>query len=68
MKKEYVIVGDNNFWYAQGFTIKEGKARLKEIAKKIKKGDRYDLADDENLPEPETLYLYVGEEAGRIDL
>jgi hypothetical protein len=67
--QEFVIVGDNNYWYAQGMTdktLKQAKQSLKLTAKAIKNGSPF--ADDEQLPEPATLYLYVGKEVARINL
>lgn len=65
--REFVIVGDNNYWYAQGQTksdLKQARQSLKLTAKAIKKGSPF--TDIEQMPEPSMLYLYVGEEVARL--
>ena len=67
MKKEYIIVGDNNFWYASCIeTLKEAKAQVKEIMKNGKAGYGCALCDQEPCCEPETLYIYEAKEIKQI--
>jgi len=57
-KKTYIVVGSNNFWYAQ-FTVKPEVLPecIEEIIEKIKDGD---YQDDKK---PETLRAYeVGDD------
>ena len=64
-KKEFIIVGDNNFWYAQGFTdkkLKQAYQSLKLVAKAIKKRDR----SEDDIYEVNVLHLFVGEEVERL--
>lgn len=71
VQKEFIIVGDNNFWYAHGHTgldLKQAKKDLKIVVKALKKNDRHGIADDESFAVAERLYLFVGEEVDRADL
>jgi hypothetical protein len=50
-KKEYIIVGSNNFWYASGLdTLKEVKEELEYIQRNWKRF--------KNEYKPELLYVY----------
>lgn len=56
-KKTYIILGDNNFWYAAQFDVsrKEAQKELARIKREIKKG----VGDRFNEPsEASELYLY----------
>lgn len=69
-EKEFIIVGDNNYWYAQGHTksdLKQAKQSLKMLAKLLKKKGSV-WANDEQMPEPSMLYLYVGVEVDRLKI
>ena len=49
IKKKYIIVGDNNFWYGttHEITEKELQVELKYYKKAIKRGDFMDSIDKE---------------------
>lgn len=69
IEKEFVIVGDNNYWYAQGRTgsdLKQVRQSLRLTARGIKAGGVF--ADDEQLPQPSMLYVFVGEEVARMEV
>lgn len=56
MKKEYILVGSNNFWYALCTSLKEARNRKKEIL-----DGETGYADPEtgHTPEiPEEVYVY----------
>lgn len=61
--KEYIIVGDNNFWYSffQAKTKAQIKAEIKEV-KKLLKNKQY---DDNNCCQ---LYVYEAKEIERIEV
>ncbi len=71
MKKQYIIVGSNNFWYAMCDSLKEAQAEAKKI---IKYKDRFDegnpnYCDEESSHHPFTpneLYIYEALEVKRI--
>lgn len=67
MKKEYQIIGSNNFWYASCLTsMKEVKEQVEHVKKY-----HHTYADPEtgHHPEtPETLYVYLAEEIKRIEI
>jgi hypothetical protein len=54
MKKQYVIVGDNNFWYStfEASTQDEIDSQVKFIRESIGEGS------DMNLPEATKLFVY----------
>lgn len=59
-KKEYIIVGSNNFWYSSKLdTLKEVKEELKYIQ------EHWDLFESEY--KPEILYVYEVKEIQKID-
>lgn len=70
MKKEYLIIGDNNFWYASCIgSLKKAQQQAREI--KDKDSDSHygcALCNREPCCEPETIYIYKAEEIKRIEL
>lgn len=65
MKKVYLIIGSNNFWYAQHTNKREAIAEAKEIAN----GDMTGFEDPEtgHVPEqPEQCYVYEAYEVERV--
>jgi hypothetical protein len=58
MKKKYIIVGDNNYWYATTdlITKKELEAEIKRIKKEIKMGP--DMFSPQPGSEPTELFAY----------
>ena len=59
MKKEYLIIGDNNHWYASGITsLKIAREELKDI-----KENQIVFND-----EPEKFYIFKAEEIEQVDL
>ena len=61
MTKEYIIVGDNNYWYATlNSTEKIARAEMKRIKKDIKNNVYDDLADE--------LYLFEAKEISSLKI
>ncbi len=56
MKKEYIIVGSDNHWYAGGLT---SKAQVKEEIKNI--FERPEVYGKNNSDMPEKIYVFKGE-------
>ena len=63
-KKTYLIVGDNNFWYATtpAMTEKQAGKALERVQKLIKKGGFF------VNNEAEELYLYEAKEITRLKI
>ena len=57
IKKEYLVIGDNNFWYASCGTLKEAKQVKNDILKGNKDHD-YN-GDGQCTMRPDTVYIYV---------
>ncbi len=57
MKNEYLILGDNNKWYATCYSKADMKNELKKLKKKFKSG-----ADFEGDEIPDFLYCYKAQE------
>ena len=55
MKKptEYLVVGDNNYWYALEDSLKNAK----NMAEVVAKGD-FSNEETDNLPLPDQIYIY----------
>lgn len=67
IKKEYLIIGSNNFWYA---SCLKSLAEVKAEIKKIKKEKSW-YADPESGYEPdlpEKLYIYKAEETKQVEV
>jgi hypothetical protein len=64
--KNYIIVGDNNFWYATTEKVSEKKAII--LMKEIKKGIKKDMFEDEYNGKPSSLYLYEAKSVAEINL
>jgi len=61
MKKEYLIIGDDNYWYASGITsLKIAKSEAKEIIKNGEIGKGNEL--------PEKLYIFKAEEIEQVEV
>jgi len=62
-KKEYLVIGDNNFWYASCDSKKDALSEAKEAMKGVR-----EYSDDAgNVPEiPETVYIYEAKEVAQI--
>lgn len=56
MKKQFVILGSNNFWYA----IEDSLEDAKKLAKSIKNGDGdYSNPESSYIPDtPDDVYIY----------
>ena len=65
MKKSYIIVGDNNFWYAMTakMTKKEAVMFMKIVLKDIKQGEYTDQVDSM----PTSLFLFESKEVAALD-
>lgn len=66
MKKKYIIVGDNNFWYATTNEISKGELadELEEMATAIKNGEY----SDNDYAKPNTLFVYEADEVMRMTM
>jgi len=67
IKKEYLVIGSNNFWYASCDTLKEAKQIKKEIMREPKDEMNYDYGDEESYPThhpfgPDNIYIYESTE------
>ena len=63
IKKEYLVIGSNNFWYASCSTLKEARQVKKEIMKSRKDKINYDYGNEESYPtyhpfRPDSVYIY----------
>lgn len=67
MRKNYIIVGDNNFWYATLFrtTEKGANKELNRIRKQIEEGVGSEFDEPS---EASTLYLYEAKEITRAEI
>lgn len=67
-KKEYLIIGSNNFWYASCLnSLAEVRAEIKNIKEKTRSyGDPEGGEIESELPE--TLYVYKAVEIKRIEV
>lgn len=63
MEKDYIIVGDNNYWYATLTDKKHIESELKEIKSNILDGV-YGAGGES----AETLYVYEAVEIKRINI
>lgn len=67
MKKCYLVIGSDNFWYSMDSNLKEVKETIKQI-----KDDPSSYGNPENGQNqeviPETLYVYEAKEIKQIDL
>jgi len=67
MKKEYVILGSDNFWYSSG--LKSIKAVLEEVENIRRNPETYGVPGGSNQTEtPDTLYIYYGSQIKKIDI
>jgi len=61
-KKEFLIIGSNNFWYATCDTLKEAKEIKRDILKGLEDEINNDYGNDESPSfhpfKPETVYIY----------
>ncbi len=60
-KKEYLIIGSNNFWYGIESNLKDAK----ELQKDILENENTDFCDPETGHQPEVpddVYIYKSEE------
>ncbi len=67
IKKEYLVIGSNNFWYASCDTSKEAKQIKKEVMKEPKDEVNYNYGNDEQCLsyhplKPEVVYIYEAKE------
>jgi len=63
IKKEYLVIGSNNFWYAICSTLKEARRVKKEVMEGRKDKINYDYGDEESYPmhhpfRPNNIYIY----------
>lgn len=56
-KKEYILIGDNNFWYGICDNIAEARAKRKEILDNADTSDEYDDGEA-----PDDIYIYQSRE------
>ena len=69
IKKEYLVIGSNNFWYASCDTLKEAKQIKKEVMKEPKNEVNYNYGNEEIYPtyyplRPNIVYIYESVETG----
>lgn len=63
MKKEYLLVGSNNFWYATHTNKRDAKAEMKNIL--AGKGS-YGNPENDYIPEsPQEVFIYEASKNGR---
>lgn len=65
-KKEYLVIGSNNFWYASCLeTLKEAKEIANDV---IENSNGYSDPESGHEPEePETVYIYKAYEIARVE-
>ena len=66
MKKKYIIVGDNNFWYSSTDEITEDE--LNEELEAVKEGIDNGDYEDFSFGAVSTLFAYEVKEVQRLDL
>lgn len=59
MKKVWLVIGSNNFWYAECESLEDAK----ETAEQIKAGE-----GGYEVEKPERVYIYEGQEVARIEI
>lgn len=64
MNKEYIIVGDNNYWYSTCNNLEDADTELKQIKNHIKSG----VYEGELAGEAEELYIYEAKEIKSITI
>ena len=68
MKKEYIIVGSDNFWYACDLhSMKEVKSTIQDIIKNPENYSDPETGERRTEP-PETFYVYEGFEVAQCDM
>jgi len=66
-KKEYLIIGSDNFWYTTCSNMKEIEREIEQIKEDVKSYGNPENSDrQEDLPE--TLYIYEAKEIKQVDL
>lgn len=68
MKREFILLGSDNFWYASGLkSMKEVKERIQDI---IKHPQHYTDPESGRSREevPETFYVYKETEVAQCDM
>jgi len=66
MKKKYVILGDNNFWYHTTGEITEQE--LKDELNEVKEGIENGIYEDFEFGEVNTLFAFEAKEVKRLEL
>ena len=67
MKKYYLVIGSDNFWYSMDSSLKEAKETIEHIKSDPSFYGNPESNQRQSEP-PETLYIYKAEEVDRIDL
>ena len=67
IKKEYLVIGSNNFWYASCDTLKEAKQIKKEVMKEPKDEVNYNYRNEESNSihhpfGPDNIFIYESKE------
>lgn len=64
IKKEYLVIGSNNFWYGTHSSKKDALSEAKHI---LKGPSDYSDPESGNTPDiPETVYIYEANEIVQI--
>jgi phage-related protein len=67
IKKGYLVIGSNNFWYASCDTLEEAKQIKREVMKEPKDEVNYNYGNEESNPthhpfSPDNIYIYESTE------
>ena len=65
MKKEYIVVGNNSFWYASCQNKKEAEEEIEKIKHNLRV---YSCGASDEKRKPQTLYVYKAEEIKVVEL
>ena len=69
MKKEYLIIGSNNFWYGSCLSsLKEVKAEIENIRENVQSYGNPEATGDSEEKLPDSLYIYKAEQIDKIEL
>lgn len=64
MKKEYLLIGSNNFWYATHTNKRDAKAEAKDIV--AGEGNYGDPESDYTLDPPEEVFIYEARQTNHL--
>lgn len=63
--KEYLILGDNGFWYSKVKNLKQIEEKVKDIKRNIQV---YGCGDSDEKRQPSTLYVYEVKQIDEIEI